>query len=179
MDEPLAFDTAFETLFRSVGPEIPAALGDKLRALGVDPSAKLKPAYPMGVWLHTVEAVAQHAYPTLGLTAALESTGTAFRGAFGGGLLGAAVVASGQLIGLRRTLSRMTRNIRSSNNFNYATLTETGPAEALLKTGLLPQYLPAAMGLPHPTPHFYPGAVSRDRCESESRRRAGRPDVDR
>ncbi|MFO0595524.1 MAG: DUF2378 family protein [Myxococcaceae bacterium] len=132
-DQRLHFDTVVEGLWhRALKGRVSDDLRAALKADGLDLSKKPDPAYPaekMGRWYRLT---AKHVFPELNEEDALRALGAeAFRG-LTRTVMGAAMMAVLRVLGTRRSLERMTRSMRSGNNYIEATFSSAGRGEATL-----------------------------------------------
>ena len=125
MDSPVdhvVFSHTIEVLFRKtlawlITPSIEA----RLRAVGVDLSKPLDPAYPMRVLDDAIEVIAVHGMPELAKSDALRRVGELQVESFKQTLIGTATFQFLKLLSLQRFLSRMTSSWRQAINFVEAT----------------------------------------------------------
>lgn len=106
-----------------VTPEVKA----RLRETGLDLDKALAPAYPFeaqAVWL---TIAAEEFYPDLPRDEALHAIGLNFFSGWQETLLGRAAAAMFRVIGPRRSLLRVERAFRTSNNFTEVKAEELGP----------------------------------------------------
>lgn len=125
MVEKLIFSQTFEGLLRVVGSrQMTPVIEEGLRARGLDVKRPLLPAYDHRVFLEVVPFLAKHLHPRLGEDPAIVALARDFVDAFGFTLIGRALLAMIRVIGPRRTLERLTRQLRTANNFSQTRVTE-------------------------------------------------------
>ena len=74
-------------------------------------------------------------------------------------LVGKAIFAAGRLAGPRRTLERMTRNVRSANNYMESRLEALPDGSHRMEYFVVPPLLPAMAALPPPSVHYFHGIL--------------------
>ncbi len=125
LDPPLIFAPAFESLLRVWG----AARRDEARAafavLGVKVD-KLDPAYPLAHWAAVLDISARALFPELGFDDALARVGRGVVARYAETVIGGALFTVLRLMGPRRALYRLSRNLRSTNNFSEAAVLQSG-----------------------------------------------------
>ena len=122
MSEPLVFSQSFEALLRATGASLSAESKSRFRALGVDFDKRLLPAYPLDVWVNAMELGSSLLAPGEEKSLRHFALGKRMVDAYGETLVGRALLAVMRVIGPRRTIERMTRNLRSTNNYTESTL---------------------------------------------------------
>jgi uncharacterized protein (TIGR02265 family) len=127
MGEPehVIFSSAFESLRRALG----ALLDPRLRArfkseLGVD-FDNLNAAYPLATWNSAVRLTQQVLFPDQ--PDGERRVGAQVVTSYVDTMVGSALFAMLRLLGPRRALARLTRNLRTSNNFSETSITEEAP----------------------------------------------------
>jgi uncharacterized protein (TIGR02265 family) len=124
--EKLIFAQTFEGLHRALGPRLSPATLEALRALGVDYSRPLLPAYPKNVFIAVIERLGADLFPALGRDAGVAAVGRAFMDGYGETMVGRAMLAALRMLGPRRSLERLSRSFRTANNFSETRLTARG-----------------------------------------------------
>ncbi len=128
--EQFVFAQSVEGLFeRGLGNEVPPALREKLKALGLDLSKKLLPAYPVPVWNQVLEATARSLSPADPLPVSARRLGERMMEGYRHTLGGQALMAMARIIGPRRALLRSQKNWRTGNNYSEVTVTELSPTD--------------------------------------------------
>ena len=123
---PVAFGTSFESLVARALTPMPLGAIEKLKAVGFDPTRPVQAAYPAEVWMETLRVVAEMLYPGEPTEEAHRNVGRLYMEGFARTLVGKAIFGLGSAIGTRRMLPRMTRNIRTANNYIDTDLKELG-----------------------------------------------------
>ncbi|NMO21339.1 DUF2378 family protein [Pyxidicoccus fallax] len=157
--EPVVFEHALETLLAAARPLAPSTLA-ALERRGLSPSRPLQAAYPGAMWPEVIRLVAT-AMDTHGDTEAAEyALGQRFAECLRESKLGAAIHSLGRVVGAERMLLRMSRNIRTTNNFLDAVVTprseDTG-WELLIRPAAEFARTP---GLQAEPPHFVRGMLT-------------------
>jgi uncharacterized protein (TIGR02265 family) len=132
-ESELVFQQSVEGLFQiglkgQVTPELVA----RLRAAGLDLARPLAPAYSREVWERCLQVTAELLWRGEPPERAYHRLGRCLIEGFAETLMGRALVGIVRLVGPRRTLERMTRNLRSGCNYSATHVTDAGPAEVLL-----------------------------------------------
>ena len=104
----------------------------RLREVGLDTSAPLAVAYPLDVWIEALRTAAETLAPGAPLDDAAAVVGRRFIEGYGATRMGAALLGTVRMLGPRRMLERMTRNLRTGTNYLESTLREAGPTHYLL-----------------------------------------------
>ena len=124
----------------------------ELRALGLDFDKPLLSAYPLGPWETATELIIGELFPLLPLPEARVELGRLFMKGFAETAIGKAALMFGKAVGVRRTLARMTRNMRNGNNYTETDVVEHGKGHVELITRMRPEFLerwankPSALG---------------------------------
>ena len=126
----LVFEQAVEGLFKvALGPVMTVELSSALKRAGLDLDRPLKPAYPRAQWNEFVRIAAEGLWPGEAPERAYRDLGRQLISGYSQTLMGKAVTAVVRLIGPRRVLERMTRNLRSGGNFNLTRVEDVAPGE--------------------------------------------------
>ncbi len=144
-ENEVVFQQAVEGLFEHGIPRrLTPALVQRARELGVELDGRLYPAYPRATWNALLTAVRTCAFPELQEDEAYFQIGRSVVIGYSQTLVGRALVGVARLMGPRRMLARMTRNLRSASNYNetrYADLPD-GSAEVWVNEAQLhPRYV--------------------------------------
>ncbi len=129
MNAPVVFSQAVEGLLRAIGSRLDDTAKDKLRALGLDPRARLEPAYQLAVWTEVMRYGATLVAPGKPASEQMFELGRRFIEGYAETLVGKAMLTAIRVFGPRRTLERMSRNFRSGNNYTETKLEPVGPTE--------------------------------------------------
>jgi uncharacterized protein (TIGR02265 family) len=117
-EERLEFGPSLRGLFiDALGPELTDAMKADLRAAGLNVDAPLLPAYPAATFAKCVRVVARGLKPDLSEDDALRSMGRRAVDGLSTNFIGRALLSVVRLLGIRRTLLRMERAFRNSNNY--------------------------------------------------------------
>jgi uncharacterized protein (TIGR02265 family) len=130
MPQRLVFSQTFEGLQRALGDRLTGQVAAQFRALGVDFAKGLEPAYELDVWAKAVHHAAGVLNPELPEAEQLYRFGRAFIDGYERTMVGKAMLTTLRLIGPKRTLERMDRNLRSGNNYTQTRLEPAGEANA-------------------------------------------------
>ncbi|WP_163997855.1 DUF2378 family protein [Pyxidicoccus caerfyrddinensis] len=130
-NERVIFGNTVDSLYRrTLDADLAPELRARLKALGMDLDAPLLAAYPHPVWVRCLDEVGRTLHPDLPLDEARRRLARRMIEGYAQTLMGAAVLAMARVLGPMRSLSRMTHNFRSGNNFTETRLTVVGPASA-------------------------------------------------
>lgn len=121
-DNKLIFSAAIESLL-SVTDGIKPQTRQALAALRMGPPHKVEPAYPAKDWATAVKLVGADLFPDDDAFNQQRKVGAAAVTRFSEGLLGKAMFGVARLMGARRSMERMTRNLRTGANFIETRLT--------------------------------------------------------
>lgn len=116
----LVFPAAVEGLLKGLGEQVTPQLLSQLKARGVD-VAQLPPAMPIEIWGTHLDFIRAQVFPELERDEGLRRIGRAFIEGWQRTLVGSAAAAMLKLVGPTRTLPRLTRAFRTSDNFSEAT----------------------------------------------------------
>jgi uncharacterized protein (TIGR02265 family) len=148
MSEPVVFAQSFESLFRhGLKGKLDASALRDLRELRVD-LEHLQPAYPVATWAAAMKVAAEAAFPQCSPNEARFELGRHMLVGLDATLVGKALLALARAIGPRRTLERMTRNNRTSNNYINTVLEERPDGTLRMVGTIVPEYLPRMEGQP-------------------------------
>lgn len=130
--EEVIFAGAVEGLFfKGLAERVTPQLREELKAIGLDLSRDLLPAYPRKVWNASIALAAQHVFPTLDVGEAHVRLGRAIIDGFKRTLLGSALAGMAKVLGPMRTLARMRKNFRTGANYNEVNLTPESDTRVL------------------------------------------------
>ena len=117
-DDHVVFSHTIEVLFRKVlAPRITPAIEAKMKAVGVDLSKPLDPAYPLRVFDAAMEVVAVEGMSHLEKHDALRKIGELQVDSFMQTFLGKATFQFLKLLSRERFVTRLTNSWRQANNF--------------------------------------------------------------
>lgn len=135
--EPAFFGPAFEALYlQGLGEQLTPLLRRQLATLGLDLSKPLHAAYSFDTWLRCLECTADALHPEVERSEGIARLGLAFLQGFQSTLIGKAIFQMSRLIGAERTLLRMDRNSRTTNNLYRSTAELLGPGHVRLSSFL-------------------------------------------
>lgn len=139
--EPVVFGTIVEGTERAFGARLTPELRERLRVLGLDFKAR-KAAYPVDEFLRFFIALADGLFPgdDASRPARLRQFGHEFMTGFGGTAIGSAAFMMARVVGIRRSMERVGRNVRSTGNFMDARCDVNGPTEVRIVTSVRPEF---------------------------------------
>jgi uncharacterized protein (TIGR02265 family) len=123
MAEALVFAQTFEGLARSLGPRLTPAAKAQFKAISVDFDQQLLPAYPFETWVKAMNLGSLLVLPNGTEAARHEAMGRQLLDGYAETLVGKALLAAMRVIGPKRMLERMARNLRTGNNYTETKLT--------------------------------------------------------
>jgi uncharacterized protein (TIGR02265 family) len=122
--ERIIFGTSVEGMLRALGPDREAPeVKAALVALGVNPERML-PGYNVPTYVKLMEFIGAHRFPTLKGEARDRELGREFIRGFAQTLVGKATMAMGRVLGPRRATMRLTRSMRTVNNYSTSGCSE-------------------------------------------------------
>ena len=119
MTERIVFGSSVEGQLRALGPEISPEVKSQLINLGVNPD-KILPGYSVPVYAKLIDFVGAQRFPELEGTERDRALGREFIIGFGNTLVGKATLAMGKVLGPMRATLRLTRTMRSVNNYSVS-----------------------------------------------------------
>jgi uncharacterized protein (TIGR02265 family) len=129
-DDRLIYASVFEGLFiRSLKKQLLPGTKAKLQAAGLELDLALLPAYPTQLWTDCVRIVAADLHPTVSLDEAIRLTGEVSLEGYAQTMMGQALFGILRVIGTRRGLLRMARNMSSGSNFIQASGTQLSESD--------------------------------------------------
>ena len=132
MAELLVFSQSFEALLRALGGNLTDASKVKFRAVGVNFDKRLLPAYPLDVWVAAMELGSTLLTPDGTAAERHYALGRRIVDSYGETLVGRALLAVMRVIGPRRSFERMTRNLRTTNNYTESSFEVSGDGQVTL-----------------------------------------------
>ena len=127
MDSPVVFEQTIEGLFmRGLEGRLTPTARERLKALGVDLSRRLLPAYSFATWMAALKVAAEEVYGSHSEAEAMFKLGEQFIDGYQNTMLGRAVLGLVRVLGPKRTLMRATQNFRSGNNYTETKLSDLG-----------------------------------------------------
>lgn len=122
----LIFSSSVEPLIKVSWEKLKPETKQKLNGLRLGPPHKLEPAYPAEVWANAVKLMSADLFPNLPAEEQHRALGLATVLQFTEGMLGKAMFSAARLFGARRTLERLSHNLRSGANFIETRFTIVG-----------------------------------------------------
>jgi uncharacterized protein (TIGR02265 family) len=132
VERRLVFPSSVDGILKGLGPLATPALKAHLKQHGLDVD-RLPPAIPMETWSPYLVRIATFAWPNATRDEALRLLGLHFIRGWKSTAMGAAASALLKLVGPARTLTRLDRAFRTSDNFSHATTELVSPTEALVE----------------------------------------------
>jgi uncharacterized protein (TIGR02265 family) len=130
MADKLVFESSIEGLFhRGLGDRITPGLRAELKALGIDLTKKLPPAVSRETWYLALGAAARHCFPRVDKNLALKEIGVLLMKGIEETIFGRTMAPVVRLLGPRRLIERVPKNMKSANNFAESTVTALAPTE--------------------------------------------------
>jgi uncharacterized protein (TIGR02265 family) len=124
-NEKLVFAQSVEALFvRSLGPRLTPEGRRRLRAVGLDLSEPLRPAYSIEQWRTFLRVAAPDVFPDASPQAAYFGLGERYVQGYRQTAVGRASMALIAHLGPRGTLERVSHGARAGNNFNEVRVEE-------------------------------------------------------
>lgn len=145
--EALVWQHTVEGLVRCGKPRATSQWQQRLRVAGLDLEKPLAPIYTRAQWREFILISAEELFQG-SQEDRLEKLGGAFIDEYAQTFLGRAVAALVKVIGPKRALERMTKSLRSGNNYSETRTTFTGPTRAefwLNETLGVPSYICGAL----------------------------------
>lgn len=157
--EPVVFGTVVEALVqRTLHKKLDAAARERLAALGVDVH-NVQVAYAYPTWRALQSELARGVYPSLPLDEAERRLGQDYLRGLEHTLVGKAVYAMMHFAGPRRMLEKMTRNVRTANNFMESRLEALPDGTYRMHYGVVPELAAKMRDLPPPSLHYFRGVL--------------------
>ncbi|XXF77805.1 DUF2378 family protein [Myxococcaceae bacterium GXIMD 01537] len=158
--EPVVFGHTVEALLvHGMKSRLDAASRRRLKALGVDMDQPLAMAYPVPVWFDMLELCAEVLHPGQPRHESWYRVGRCFGEGFGATQLGKALYGVARVLGPRRMLGRMARNLQTSLNYATATMRELPGGDVELTVEVQSEFHAALGAHPGLDPHFVRGML--------------------
>lgn len=123
--ERLNFPNSIEAVVNHVlEGKVTPKLKELLRAEGVDLDRPLRPAYPADAWSRCLQHIALELFPNRSAEESFRAMGSSTIDGLQGTMWGRALLAMMRLLGPRRLLIRLQKDIRASDNFTNLVVTE-------------------------------------------------------
>lgn len=145
--EKLVWGHTVEGLIRCGKPRSTPRWVERLRAAGLDIEKPVAAVYTRDQWRSFLQISAEELFEGP-MELRLEELGSAFIDEYAKTFLGRAVAAVIGVIGMKRAIERMTKSLRSGNNYSETKATFTGPRRAefwLNETLGMPSYICGAL----------------------------------
>lgn len=130
--QKVVFGQSMEGLWRALEPANAAERAAFAKA-GVTEGRGWQAAYPLEAYLGILDACASSRFGALEPLARFTAVGRLFFDGYEKTMVGQALMAMLRVLGPRRTLLRLTRNLRSANNFSEAEVEEKAPNHHVVK----------------------------------------------
>jgi uncharacterized protein (TIGR02265 family) len=137
--EPVEFSTVVEGARRAFARQLTPELLARLKATGMDFLSPL-PAYPMDTFLQALNVLAEAVLPGQPREAQHRKLGRDFMQGYVETALGRAVLTMARVVGVRRTLLRVGRSLKTTGNYVEAAAREDGPDAMHLTISVLPEF---------------------------------------
>ena len=126
----LEFQHTVEGLFvKELARDMTPTLATRLREAGLDLSKPLEPAYPSLRYVEWLRITARQLHPELTEAEGIRRLGQRMLRGYGQTLLGRTIFGVMSVIGVRRSLEKITRSFRTGDNYSDARLEWIGPGE--------------------------------------------------
>jgi uncharacterized protein (TIGR02265 family) len=149
-EEPVIFSTVAEGARKAFGARLTPALLAKLKAVGFDLDSR-QVAYPLVPFLDAITVLADELFPNQPRPEQLRLVGRVFISGYRATTIGYAVLTMARVIGLKRTLLRMGRNLQTTGNYLEVDTEDVGPTEVVVRTRVRPQFRavvsPSSLGI--------------------------------
>lgn len=123
-EERLIFKSSVEGMLRALGDDLNRPdVKQALVQLGINPD-RLLPAYHVPEYVKLMEFIGAHRFPQLQGDARDLELGREFIRGFGNTLVGKATMAMGRVLGPMRATHRLTRSMRTVNNYSTSGATQ-------------------------------------------------------
>jgi len=132
-EEPVIFSTVAEGARKAFGARLTPELLAKMKAVGFDLDSQ-QVAYPLLPFLDAIGVLADELFPKQPRTKQLRLLGREFILGYRATTIGFAVLTMARVIGLKRTLLRMGRNLHTTANYLEVDTEDAGPSEVIVRT---------------------------------------------
>jgi uncharacterized protein (TIGR02265 family) len=127
MGERLIFGNAMESLLKASKGRVSQATVEHLKRMGVSYERRLEPAYPADTWAEAVRLISADLFPAERGDSQHNRLGRLTVKQFADTVMGKAMFTAAKVFGVRRSLQRMTHNLRTGANFIETRFTEVDP----------------------------------------------------
>ena len=115
--QKLIFTSVIESLLSTAKGNISKGTEKQLNALGLSFTGKLLPAYPAEAWAEAVRLISNDMFPGAQPEEQQRKLGRKTVSHFADTFMGKAMFTAAKVMGARRSLQRMTNNLRTGANF--------------------------------------------------------------
>jgi uncharacterized protein (TIGR02265 family) len=158
--EPVVFGPTVEALLlHGMKGRLDADARRRLKALGVDVEQPFASAYPVPLWFDIIQVCSEVLHPGMSRNEAWYRVGLRLGDSFGDTLLGKALYGVARVLGPRRMLARMARNLQTSSNYATAQTRELSGGDIELTVEVLPEFHAALGAHPGLDPYFMRGTL--------------------
>ena len=128
--DPVVYDVAIEGLYvKGLGNRLTPALKAKLKGLGLDLDARLRPTYSRDLWARGLELTVDELYAGVPREEGFRRLGHVVLEGTAKTLIGKTILSMAKLMGPRRAIPRLPGAFSSLNNFVLCRPTELSPNE--------------------------------------------------
>ena len=160
-NEPAVFGTSIEALVdRALGGagKLDEPTRQVLRDLKID-LKNLRTAYDYGTWVQLLTFLTGHMYPSLSEEQAYFQLGKDYLNGLEKTLIGKAIFAMGRMVGPVKMLERMTRNVRTANNYMESVLEPQPDGSYKMVYRVVDALLPAMKQFRPPSTAYFHGIL--------------------
>ncbi len=158
--EPVVFGPTVEALLvHGMKGRLDAAARRRLTELGVDLALPFATAYPVTLWFDVLQVCADVLHPGLARQEAWYRVGRRLGEGFGDTLQGKALYGVARVLGPRRMLARMTRNLQTLGNYATSQARDLPNGAVELTVEVLPEFHAALGAHPGLDPHQVRGTL--------------------
>jgi uncharacterized protein (TIGR02265 family) len=155
--EPVVFGEAVRALLKDHA--FTAAEQRELQALGIELDKAPATAYPFHVWPKAINVAAKAMFKGLDLPQAKRALGQRYIRLSTDHFLTKALIPLTQLIGPRRFLARMGRNMKTTFNYIEGEVVKDSPGDVVLKLFAVSEAAGKVKGTDWLVPEFFEGAI--------------------
>lgn len=137
--EPVIFNTVIEGARKAYGRVLTPELLTKLRSVGMD-FERPDPAYPIETFLIGLAHIAEALAPGQSFEAQHRQIGRDFMHGYMQTTIGFALLSMARVLGVKRTLLRFGRNLKTTGNYVEAEVQDLGEHEVNIITRVLPEF---------------------------------------
>lgn len=127
MTTRLIFSSSVEALLKASRGRVTSTAVQELGRLGLPVEGRLEPAYPAETWASAVRLIGADLFPTEPLDTQHNKLARLTVRQFAETVMGRAMFTAARVFGARRSLQRMTHNLRTGANFIETRFTELSP----------------------------------------------------